>query len=455
LAGEQRSIGQVLGGEAGSRLTTRLHMPTRPDTLLRLIRQLPLVAHVIPRVLGIDDWAICKGKRYGTLLVDLDRGEAIDLLEDCTVETMAKWLEQHSGAEIVGRDRASAYADGVRQGAPEAIQVADRFHLVKNIVDAVERAVTRLRPHILQTLSPAIKPIAEPVVEPVTTPAVEMPQTQPHPPIMTAKTTRVEQIQFDRRTQRLARYNEVVDLHTQGLSIRAIARRLQASPSTIRLWLRSGHFPERARRKRRTHVLDAFEPYLRQRWQEGCTNATVLFKAIQQQGYRGSYSAVSQHLASWRTPTQFWAKGRTRHKLTHPSTVPVSALPAPRRMAFMFIQPQETLATDDQRRLMTWLADDDVRCVYDLAQDFVRMIRQHQREYLDPWLAKADLCSSIELRNFATVLQRDYAAVANALNLEWSNGQVEGQVNRLKTIKRSMYGRGNLDLLKRRFLDTA
>jgi transposase len=413
-------------------------------------------------VLGIDDWALCKGKRYGTILVDLERGEAIDLLEDRTAETVATWLEQHPGMEIVSRDRANAYADGARQGAPQAIQVADRFHLVKNMVDAVERAVTRLRPRIMQTLPPAIKPIAEPVTErvtepvtePVAIPAVDTPQTLHYPPIMTAKTPRVEQIQFDRRTKRLARYNEVVDLHTQGLSIRAIARRLQASPGTIRLWLRSAHFPERARRKRRPHVLDAFEPYLRQRWQDGCTNAAALFKAIQQQGYCGSYSAVSQHLASWRTPTQFWAKGRTRHKLTHVSAVPVSTLPAPRRMAFMFIQPRETLETDDQRRPMKWLADDDVRCVYDLAQDFARMIRQHQRECLDPWLAKADLCRSIELRNFARVLRRDYAAVANAFDSIWSNGQVEGQVNRLKTIKRQMYGRGKLDLLKQRFLNT-
>jgi transposase len=231
LAGEQRSIGLVLGGEAGSRLTWCLHMGTSPDTLLRLIRRQPLAVHITPRVLGIDDWAMCKGQRYGTILVDLERGEAIELLEDRTAEIVATWLEQHPGVEIITRDRANTYADGARQGAPAAIHVADRFHLVKNMVDAVERAVTRLRPRIMQTLSPVTNPIAEPVA----TLAVEMPQTLPHLPIMTAKTTRVEQIQFDRRNKRLAHCNKVVDLHAQGLIIRAIARRLQACPGAIRL----------------------------------------------------------------------------------------------------------------------------------------------------------------------------------------------------------------------------
>jgi transposase len=460
LAGEQRSIGLVLGGEADSRLTWCLHMGTSPDTLLRLIRRQPLAVHVTPRVLGIDDWAMCKGQRYGTILVDLERGEAIELLEDRTAEVVATWLEQHPGVEIVSRDRANAYADGARQGAPEAIQVADRFHLVKNMVDAVERAVTRLRPRITQAVQAETSAVPERAVttemnagdDPAPS---QSPLSSPSKPA--PKMTRTEQIQQERRAKRLARYNEAVSLHEQDVGIREIARRLQASPGRIRIWLHAGHFPERAKRKRRPHRLDPFEPYLRQRWQDGCTNATHLFRELQQQGYHGSYSAISQHIAPWRTPEQFWVKGRRRRKLVHRSTVlsrPASALPAPRRMAFMFIRQPEALDDEDLHMLAAWLTDSDVRSVYDLAQDFTRMIRERQREHLDTWLANADVCSSVELRNFAMVLQRDYAAVANALDSIWSNGQVEGQVNRLKTVKRQMYGRGKLDLLKQRYLNT-
>lgn len=130
LAQQQQQLGLALGGNASTRLAADLDRSASRNTFLRLVRQLPLPEPAPPEVIGIDDWAWLKGQRYGTIIVDLERHKPIALLEDRNAETLAAWLQQHPTIRIVARDRAGTYADAANNGAPQAIQVADRFHLL-------------------------------------------------------------------------------------------------------------------------------------------------------------------------------------------------------------------------------------------------------------------------------------------------------------------------------------
>jgi transposase len=138
LATALRAIGLALGGQAGAQLAARLQLPTSPATLLRLVRTTPMPHPPALQALGVDEWAWRRGHRYGTILVDLMTHRVVDLLPDRSAETLAAWLEQQPAITVVSRDRSDLYADGIRRGAPEAVQVVDRFHLVQNFREAIE-----------------------------------------------------------------------------------------------------------------------------------------------------------------------------------------------------------------------------------------------------------------------------------------------------------------------------
>ena len=251
----QRHLGLALGGEAGMRLAERLAMPISADSLLRLTRRASNDNEPAstPRVLAVDDWAWRRGQRYGTILVDLERNSVVDLLPDRQAETLAGWLRQHPGVEIVARDRAGAYADGVRQGAPDATQVADRWHLLRNLGDAVRA--------IVDAQHAALRRTAKLVSEPLPVPSVAAPAS--HNPMPMAVTRRSQASQ----TRRQMRYEEAARLRAAGVSIAGIAGQLGAERKTIRRWLRAGHAPL-WRQPRRESVLAPYRNRLEQRWAE-------------------------------------------------------------------------------------------------------------------------------------------------------------------------------------------
>ena len=423
-------LAMALGGEAGARLAIALGMKTSGDSLLRHLRRSAhsLATHS-PRVLGIDDWAWRKGHRYGTILCDLERGRVVDLLPNRDAESVQSWLRSHPGAEVISRDRASAYAEAARKAAPKAVQVADRWHLMRNLSEAM-----------LQVLQPRHGLLAQ-AAKACTEQEINLVTCSPSLEQINARNMRGAKQREVTRGRRLARYETVLDLVRKGVSQAEISRTLGVDRRTIRRWNRGGAFPERKTRQRK-HCVDRYATYLDQRWQEGCHNATELWREIREQGFRRGARLVRQ-----------WARNRygPRTRLEKQAvTMPVAILRAsPRSTAWWLLsQPAEARAYLEQ---LCQRSPEIASCAA-AAREFMRMVRERDCAAWPRWLETA---KTTLLSRFATHLARDQDAVIAALTLPWSNGPVEGQVHRLKLIKRSMYGRANFDLLRLRVLQSA
>jgi transposase len=416
-------------------------MPSSGDTVLRLIRDAPQEQAPTPRVLGVDDWAWCKGQRYGTILVDLERHCPIDLLPDRKAETLAAWLRDHPGIEIISRDRAGAYIKGINQGAPDAVQVADRWHLLRNLRDALIRFLEQNRACLHAA---AAEPDDDP--EPESATETSKKEESGYNPVP----TRLELREQATRERRLARYQAVIALRDEGMSIRAISRELGIGRATVRRYIKAGSFPEMAKRRKRCSILDPYVPYLEKRWAGGCHNGMQLYREIEEQGYSGSRPLVSRWAAQMR---------KQEPRPTTADDVPAKPMKKANRpwsaryAVWLLLGQPDTLSDKKKAALERMLAVSSVvQRVYSFAQAFIRTVRQRYSKSLEPWLTGVIESKLPELSGFARSLNRDKDAVLAALTLPWSNGQVEGQVNRLKLIKRQMYGRAKFDLLRLRVL---
>jgi transposase len=405
---------------------------TSPDTILRRVKRSHTLA-LSPAVVGVDDWAWRKGQRYGTILVDLERHTPIDLLADRSAESLETWLKAHPGVKVISRDRAGVYADGATKGAPEAVQVADRFHLLCNLTSAVERSLESKRGQLQKAMNPDIE---------------ENPASAEVPPIAgQPRRTRAEQNRDERRAHRLDRYNRVVELHRQGMSQNDISRTLHLERKTVRRYLRAGQFPERAFPRRRPPAVAAFREYLEKRWNEGCHNATQLWHEIEKQGYQGKRSMVARFVAVFR------CHGTKSSRQQSAPAKPKRRALSPRQAAMLIAKKPEDL-TEDQQTLITKLEKSvpEIATMHTLIKDFRGVLRERKPEGLQEWSTAATACGLPELQRFSEGLERDTAAVMAAIQLPWSNGQVEGQVHRLKLIKPQMYGRAGFPLLRSRVL---
>jgi transposase len=389
------------------------------------------------RVLGVDDWAFRRGRRYGTILCDLERRRPVDLLPERSAETLRDWLRAHPEVEIISRDRADDYIKGATEGAPQAVQVADRWHLLRNLGDAMRRMVDRLGSKLRQAVGAFQQAIATQAITeaPGTPTPVNTPQESP-------RQTRYTQRQHERRQRRLERYEQVKALHRQGLGFREIGWQLGLNRATVRRFAQSETFPERATRRipRRT---DSVADFIHRRWQEGCHNAAQLFEELKAQGFDGSYYMVRRRLARWRRRADNAQRGGEVDAALRKRF-------SPRQLVRLLLKPGPELS-DDERSFRERLEqhDGDLRKAGELGRQFREMIRGRKAEAWTDWISQSQQAAvPAELRSFAKGLQEDEKAVKAALALPWSNGQVEGQVNRLKTLKRQMYGRANFDLLE-------
>src|SRR5262245_32848451 len=426
-----RALGLALGGQHGARIAAQLRMPLSADTLLRIIRAIPRPDLTPPRVIAIDDFASRKGQVYGTLIVDLEQARPIDLLDDRSAESVAAWLRGHPQIEVIARDRPADYVRGATDGAPQAIQVADRFHLLGNARDVIE--------HYVQRMTPALRRLLVPEPESQVSFSVHHDQGG-RPPPRYAPTAPRQQLHLARVQQRAQRYEYVKGRAAAGVSQQQIASETGLSTRTIRRTLRATTLLPDQRRYHGGSKIDRYVAYLQTRLAEGCTNQTRLWQEIREQGFNGTQSLVSK-----------WVRTQRRAP-TPPQAVAYPRLPAPKPLGWLIFQTETSRTSADQHLWDQLQAHVELRQVHDLIHEFARMVRQREAEGFDSWLQVCRTSAIPEIKNFADKLVRDYAAVKAALTLPWSTGPVEGHINRLKLIKRSGYGRMQKDLLRQRIL---
>lgn len=423
----------ALSGQADERLANQMGMPVSADTLLRFAKRSGPASSPGPRFLGVDDFAFRRGRTYGTILVDLERHRPIDLLPDRSAEALSNWLQQHPGVEWITRDRSTEFARGASEGAPQAQQVLDRWHVLKNLREALERLLNRFQEHLAQAPSSSAERGSAHVRQ---------------------KRTRSEAaLAVGARLRRVACYEEVVALHQQGGSIIGIARQLHLSRQTVRRYVQAGRFPERARAPHTRSAIDPYRAYLQQRWAQECHTARQLWREIVARGFTGGYMIVYRW-SQLQRETPISQLGGSEEGA--PPAAPAQRSPdAPRRLAWLLVRDPTQLDPQDQQTL-SWLCQEcQIKRAYDLAQQFIRMIKERNAATLEAWLLTCLESGIVEVANFARGLQKEYSALRAALTCPYSNGPVEGHVTKLKFIKRSMYGRGSFELLRQRVLKAA
>ena len=417
-------------------LLEELRMPCSEDTVLRSLKQLELPEHATPRVLGVDDWAFLQGQRYGTILVDLEQHKVVDLLPERSTQVLATWLASHPGIEIVTRDRASEYSRAITQAAPKAQQIADRFHLLQNLSFCVQAWLERKKKAVFDSLL-KLQPIKLKTREP--------------PNLLSTKrlgsdARRGYQTQAE-RAERIEQYNTVKHLSDEGTGVIEIARVVGLARSTIRFWLKRGEFPIRL--GRRSKLSDEHEDYLRTRWSKGFSNAAKLHRELLDRGYTGSVGPVIWFLGFLRSGEPL---ERTRNE-TKPSKTKSKLPNTIREITHLLVTPEVRLTEVKQEFLKGILENNlEIHAGYKMIQAFRGLFLKTDQDNASKfqiWLENAQSSEVKELQGFASSLKRDLKAVIAGLTQSWSNAQTEGQVTKLKLLKRQRYGRASFGLLRR------
>lgn len=426
-----QAIGLATGGELGTRLADRIGFHTSPSTILGRIMALAPCSSPQVSCLGIDDWSFRRGRKFGTILVDLTTHTILDLLPDRDAETAAAWMRKHPEIDVVSRDRGEEYAAAARLGAPQATQCADRFHLAQNLTKIVEEILARCRSEIRKALK----------TETSTLPQWPAPDA---PPAGSAH--------LARQAERTDRYQQLIELRKAGLTLKEIAHRLGMGERTVRYWLTRGipYGKPELRHKRRSRGFDRYADYLTQRWNQGEHNGLQLWRELQAQGYKGSWRTVYRLVAMLREQP-----APSRGKAERAQTVPEAPLQdfCAKDAVWLFVRaPSDLEEAEKQDLALIRQASPIANMVYELVQDFMTMLRHRQGEHLDDWLRLARDSHIRELQRFVRSIERDRSAVLAGLTLPHSNGIVEGKVNKLKLIKRMGYGRMGFELLRQRVL---
>jgi transposase len=394
------------------------------------------------RAVGIDDWAWKKGQHYGTILVDLERRTVADLLPERSARQVEHWFKQHPSVEIVSRDRFGLYAQAAR-GAPQAQQVADRFHLLVNLQEAVEHELGRHRRLLFYVDSSRSELTAN-------APLSNRPYAQPN----VERAAQYRDVVSERRAVNQALFETVHRLRDAGMNVSQIVRETGISRKRVDKWLRLPELPERNKMEPKVDSPAFFRDYLARRWSAGCHHVKTLMAELRTRGYTGCFSGLARFVSGWRTREQGAApqsEQQTPANETHSSSVghhissrvAAALLVKPRPL----LTPTQAYKVDGLKKSCPAFA-----LMRSLAMQFRGILRSGTAEGLMEWMAKAMNCGIYSLKRFAKTLRRDWNAVKNSLKASFSNGPVEGHINRLKTLKREMYGRAGFELLRARLL---
>jgi transposase len=404
-------LGLALGGRPAASFARRLRMPVSNDTLLRVVRRRTKLPAEPLKVIGIDDWAWRRNHRYGTIVCDLERRRIVALLPDREIATVQAWLTDHPGINVVSRDRGGGYGEAASKALPHAVQVADRWHLMENasaaFLDAVRKSMASIRSAIgATTINPELLTCAE-------------------------------RLQYDGYLRREETNATILALAGEGVAIKEIVRRTGHSRKLVRQVIRG----ERTDIFRvRQSSIEVYLPLLDELWNSGCCNGAELWRRLKTKGFRGGLRVVSE-----------WATRRRR--ADRASDRQLQKVPPARKIARMMTTARDHLSKADTIVIAAIEAGSPmVVKARDLIDRFHAMIRKKTMPDLEPWIADAD--TSL-LASFASGIRRDHAAVRAAIAQPWSNGQTEGQITKLKLVKRQMYGRGKLDLLQARLIKVA
>lgn len=403
-------LGLALGGRPAANFAERLMLPVSNDTLLRIVRRRACPMARPLTVVGIDDWAFRRNHRYGSIVCDLERRQVVALLPDREIATVEAWLAKHPEIKFLSRDR-GGYGEAATQALPGAIQVADRWHLMENasaaFLDAVRKSMRLIRTTLgVATINPELLTCAE-------------------------------KLQYEGYLRREETNASILRLAKEGVPIKQIARPFGCSRKLVRHAVR-GETGDVFRTREST--LDMHLPFLNAQWENGCRNGAELWRRLKAIGFRGSLRVVSE-----------WKARRRRAGKT--ADQQVQKVPSARTIARMMTIAHDQLSKADSVTIAAIVAGAPALAeAQKLIEWFHAMIRRKIVEELDPWIT--DARTSL-LASFAKGITKDKAAVRAAIAEPWSNGQTEGQVNRLKVIKRQMYGRAKIDLLKASLIGAA
>ncbi len=313
--------------------------------------------------------------------------------------------------------------------------MSDRWHLVKNLAACVSIQLAQSLAQIRRA-------------EQAKASAEETHRSSEQRP---ARTRAVQQAQHARQAERIARYEQMMMLQEQGMKSADIAAQVGMAERTVRGWLSRGDIPYSGPRRERARLIDPYKTYLLSRWHQGCRTGSQLERELRAKGYKGSQRAMYRYLATLESSaSKRGASLASRQTAMQPN--PLLALSA-HQATWLFFRKQDDLKEEERESLQQLRqASPHIETAYQLVKQFLQMLRERTGEQLDAWLAFVEASHLEAFDSFVSGVQQDKDAVFAGLTLPWSNGPLEGNVNRLKLIKRSMYGRAELDLLKLRVL---